>query len=315
MASDETVGLARPKMQGCEYNLWEKDPMTKQAPRITPKNLETKLDTIFSNLDKLSGDNASEFTRALPLFIFGPPGIGKSQIVESLGKKYTMNVETYIASTMDPTQVQGLPFPNVKNKTTQWYPDERFVDQKKNTKVYFFDELNMAPPATQAAFYRLILEGRLGSIDISHALRIGAGNRISDYYNVQQMGLPMATRFEVYVMQPDIDDWIAWAKNKKLNQYVIKYAEYVANTEPTGGNRYAPDRWYCINPNEPSLARATPRSWERVSQLLNIGLNTKEDFIGSLGVYPGEAFETWYRKEIAEEKGIKGKIEYEGGRF
>ncbi len=315
MANEETVGLSGSKMQGCVYDLWAKDPMTNRVPRIRPKDLEIKLDTVFSNLRSLSGDAMTDFTKLLPIFIFGPPGIGKSQIVESLGKKYNINVETYIASTMDPTQVQGLPFPNVKSRTTQWYPDERFMDQEKRTRVYFFDELNMAPPATQAAFYRLILEGRLGAIDISHALRIGAGNRISDYYNVQQMGLPMATRFEVYVMQPDINDWIAWAKSRNLNPYVIKYAEWVARTEPMKGDREVPDRWYCINPNEPSLARATPRSWERVSQLLNIGLSTKEDFVGSLGLYPGEAFESWYRKEVMEKVGKGNAMEYNGGRF
>lgn len=311
--SEEVTGLAKAKMQGCVYNLWAQDPMTKNAPHVTPKVLEAKLDRIFSNLMSLDKQNEAEFTRMLPIFIFGPPGIGKSQIVESLGKKYGVKVETYIASTMDPTQVQGLPFPNSSTRTTEWFPDQRFVDQEKRTRVYFFDELNMAPPATQAAFYRLILEGRLGSIDISHALRIAAGNRVSDYYNVQQMGLPMATRFEVYVMEPDINDWIEWAKQKNLNPYVVKYAEWVRDTNK-GGN--APDTWYCINPDQPSLARATPRSWERVSQLINIGLDTKEDFIGSLGVYPGDFFESWYRKEKDEEKGKKGtNIEYRRGEF
>ena len=318
MANEEKVGLAGTKMQGCQYNLWASDPMTAKAPQITPAQLEQRLDVIFSKLNNLNGTEAYEYTRLLPIFIFGPPGIGKSQIVESLGRKYNVNVETYIASTMDPTQVQGLPFPNVKNKTTEWFPDQRWVSSKteKRTMVYFFDELNMAPPATQAAFYRLILEGRLGSIDISHALRIGAGNRISDYYNVQQMGLPLATRFEIYVMRPDIKDWISWAKKKGLNRYVIEYAEYVLNTEPLNGNPNEPDRWYCINPNEPSLARATPRSWERVSQLLNIGLDTKEDIIGALGVYPGMAFESWYRSKLDEEnKSKKTNIEYKGRGF
>ena len=305
-----------------EGNLWEQDPMTKMAPQITPKELERRLDIIFKHLIDYESKPENErsrleaqYTRLLPIFIFGPPGIGKSQIVESLAQKYNVKVETYIASTMDPTQVQGLPYPNRSNKVTTWFPDERFYDKEKKTRVYFFDELNMAPPATQAAFYRLILEGRLGSIDISHALRIGAGNRVSDYYNVQQMGLPLATRFEVYLLKPDIKEWIEWARKHELNPYVIEYAEQAMyrDRENTG----EPSDWFCINPKEPSLARATPRSWERLSKLLSIGLDTKEDIIGAIGFNPGMRFFEWYKKKKEEkEKGNIGRsVDYPGGVF
>ena len=304
-----------------EGNLWEQDPMTKMAPQITPKELERRLDIIFSNLMDYESKPEDEkkrleaqYTRLLPIFIFGPPGIGKSQIVESLAQKYNVQVETYIASTMDPTQVQGLPYPDRGNKVTTWFPDERFHDEQKKTRIYFFDELNMAPPATQAAFYRLILEGRLGSIDISHALRIGAGNRVSDYYNVQQMGLPLATRFEVYLLKPNIKEWIDWAEQNKLNRYVIEYAREAMYGDNL--NSGEPSAWFCINPKEPSLARATPRSWERLSKLISIGLDTKEDIIGAIGFNPGTRFSNWYTKKKEEEKGNKGPgIKYKGVTF
>jgi hypothetical protein len=290
--------------------------MIMDAPRITPAQFSQKLKKIFEALLSTRGQETSQYTKLLPIFVFGPPGIGKSQIIESLASVFTgIKVETYIASTMDPTQVQGLPYPNRTKKTTEWYPDERFVKEKENTRIYFFDELNMAPAATQAAFYRLILEGKLGNIDISHALRIGAGNRVSDYRDIKQMSLPLATRFEVYVMEPDINDWITWAKNKGLNKYVIEYAEFARDNVPINDNPSAPSRWYCINPEKPSLARATPRSWERVSQMLNIGLDTKEDVIGSLGLHPGLAFQSWYMEHVDKNPKSRSDFEIRGVKF
>jgi len=317
----QTVNPSVSEIPCSEGNLWEQDPMTKMAPQITPKELERRLDIVFRNLMDYESKPEEEkkrleaqYTRLLPIFIFGPPGIGKSQIVESLGEKYNVQVETYIASTMDPTQVQGLPYPVRSEQATTWFPDIRFKDTQKKTRIYFFDELNMAPPATQAAFYRLILEGRLGSIDISHALRIGAGNRVSDYYNVQQMGLPLATRFEVYLLKPNVSDWIEWAEQNKLNRYVIEYAREAMYGDNL--NTGEPPAWFCINPKEPSLARATPRSWERVSKLITIGLDTQEDIIGALGFNPGKRFYNWYVKKKEEEKGNKGPgIEYRGVTF
>ena len=47
---------------------------------------------------------------------------------------------------------------------------------------------------------------------------------------------------------------------------------------------------YYVNPEDPGQAAATPRSWERLSQVLAIGLNTKQDIEGSVGHEPGVEF-------------------------
>ena len=79
----------------------------------------------------------------------------------------------------------------------------------------------MALTAMQATFYRIFLEGRVRNIDISKALRIGAGNRIGDYEYVQRMGLPMVTRFQVYLIRPDLGEWLKWAAVRDINDYVL----------------------------------------------------------------------------------------------
>ncbi|MGC8692572.1 MAG: hypothetical protein ACP5RZ_06145 [Thermoplasmata archaeon] len=150
----------------------------------------------------------------------------------------------------------------------------------------------MALTAMQAAFYRIFLEGRVGNIDISNALRIGAGNRIGDYENVQRMGLPMATRFQVYLIRPDLQEWLEWAAEHDLNDYILYYLNQVWSQ--TRGDK--DPRWFCINPDSPSIARATPRSWTRLSKLLDIGLDYKEDILGSLGMIPGTGFYKWYEE-------------------
>jgi len=304
----------------CGHEIWDAEPLVGKISGdfanqlITIKDLEMRLDKIFSAFRGME--------KPVPIFIIGPPGVGKTELVLELGRKNNLTVHTYIASTMDPTQVMGLPYPvhprgEQRTGTTVWYPDQTFVvGNQGEGHVYFFDELNMAPPATQAAFYRLILEGRLGNIDISRALRIGAGNRTQDYENVQRMGLPLATRFQIYLLRADIDSWLDWASENDINDFILYYLYQVSVQMKAKGNMNDA-RWFCINPEVPGFARATPRSWTRLSRLMDIGLDGKEDVLGALGSVPGTLFHEWYviAKRMVTEKGkatYRKGMEYEG---
>lgn len=270
----------------CGEELWNTDPLTtgwdrNQPIKITPAKFKEKLKTIVEAYKNSS--------KNIPIFVIGPPGVGKTEIVNEVGKEYDLEIHTYIASTMDPTEVIGLPFRDRGKEYVVWYPDREFVQPNSaKNHLYFFDELNMAPPSTQAAFYRLILEGRVGNIDISDALRIGAGNRLGDFEYVQRLGLPMATRFQIYLLQPSMSEWMDWAMKNDINPFIMKYVSMLDTTLDCD------PRWFCINSVTPSLARATPRSWVRLSKLLDIGLDGKDDIYGSLGVLPGSVFYEWY---------------------
>jgi len=274
---------------------------------ITVRDLYNKLKTLipfFEGKEKLT------------VFLLGPPGVGKTDVILQVAKDYGLNVQVYIASTMDPTQVMGVPFPNREKGTTEWFVDERFVVPNNGEGyIFFFDEINMAPPAIQSALYQLILTGRLGKIDISRAWRIGAGNRITDFENVQRMGLPMATRFQLYFIKPDIETWLGWAVENNINDFILYYL-YQVSIQMKSKKTDDDPRWFYINNELPGLARATPRTWARLSMLMDAGLDSKEDFTGALGAIPGTHFYEWYYKAKALVKDKKIiKYEKEGMRF
>jgi MoxR-like ATPase len=76
--------------------------------------------------------------------------------------------------------------------------------------VFFFDELNTATPSVQAAFYRIILEGKLDNIDISKYPRLGAGNRSADLAAVQRMPTPLVSRFLHMTLEPSKERLLYW---------------------------------------------------------------------------------------------------------
>ena len=236
---------------------------------------------------------AKETGIVIPVFIYGGPGVGKTEIVNQIGKELGAKVETYIASTMDPTEIRGIPVPLPRSSPqySEWLPQKNWLTAKNDFKIYFFDELNLAPASTQAAFYRLILEGKLDTIDISKSMRIAAGNRSSDVSTIRNLSLPLATRFEMYWLTPNLQGWLRWASTHGIRSEVMDYlTEY-------------PNQLYCVNPGMQDIAKATPRGWERVSNLLKIGLNKKEDIAGSIGLDPALKFLAWLAQ-----KPVKGPV-------
>src|SRR5262245_45256806 len=60
-----------------------------------------------------------------PVMLWGPPGIGKSEIVFQLGARKKCKVIEYRANLREPVDVRGIPVPDVKAGVTRWLvPDE-----------------------------------------------------------------------------------------------------------------------------------------------------------------------------------------------
>jgi MoxR-like ATPase len=46
----------------------------------------------------------------VPTLLWGHPGVGKSRFIEKLGRELGFEVFTIIGSTLDPTDIRGLPY-------------------------------------------------------------------------------------------------------------------------------------------------------------------------------------------------------------
>ena len=123
-----------------------------------------------------------------PLFLWGPPGVGKSEmcqhVVDSgeLGKAKLIDIR---ASLLDPTDVRGFPAPDLANNRMVWLPPVDFPTEeeaaKYDTIVMLFDELNSGAQSVQAALYQLILNKKVGQYELPKNVKIvAAGNRESD---------------------------------------------------------------------------------------------------------------------------------------
>ena len=192
-----------------------------------------------------------------PVFLWGPPGIGKSDIVKQIGEDAGREVIDVRLALWEPTDIKGIPYYNSDKGAMVWAPPAELPTDPESTAIIFLDELNSAPPAVQAAAYQLILNRRVGTYQLPKGVDVvAAGNREGDRGVTYRMPAPLANRFVHLEMKVDFDDWQDWATLNKVNPDVVGYVGF------------AKQDLYDFDPKSPSKAFATPRSWVFVSDLL-----------------------------------------------
>jgi hypothetical protein len=135
----------------------------------------------------------------LPVLIWGEPGIGKSATLQQLAAGLGLPMETVIASVHEPSDFAGLPIVGDSPATDgvpMAPPDWAVRLARTGSGLIFFDELSSAPPAVQAALLRVVLERRVGSLQLPEPIRIvAAANPPSSAADGWHLAPPLANRF------------------------------------------------------------------------------------------------------------------------
>ena len=196
-------------------------------------------------------------TTRRPVFLWGPPGIGKSDIVKQIGDDAGREVVDVRLALWEPTDIKGIPYYNAEQGKMVWAPPAELPTDPESTAIIFLDELNSAPPAVQAAAYQLVLNRRVGTYSLPKGVDIiAAGNREGDRGVTYRMPSPLANRFIHLEAKVDFDDFQDWATLNKVHPEVVGYVGF------------AKQDLYDFDPKGSSKAFATPRSWVFVSDLL-----------------------------------------------
>ena len=231
-------------------------------------------------------DTIKIYRRAnIPCFIFGAPGVGKSQQVHQAAEgKRVIDVRL---SMLDPVDLRGLPLieRGESGANVAWArPD--FIPQD-GEGILFFDELNTASVAVQNAALQIILDRKCGSHKLGDGWYVcAAGNKSSHRAHVQPMSAPLRNRFAIVNYEPDVKSWTTWAFGAGVHDDVVGFLNFRPALLST-------------DPKDEYENFASPRAWDRVSQLIGSGTDDMEFVTGIIGKGAAAEFDG-YRRELKD---------------
>ena len=231
------------------------------------------------------------------LFMWGPPGIAKSSVVEQVCDELGYQLIDVRLTQMEPTDLRGIPVPIQQKAAIGGNTDEKVVvewaipallpkraagkrvaelvnpdtNEAYNGAVILLDELPNAAPSVQAGSYQLVLDGRLGEYIVpDNVIVMAAGNRDTDKGATFKMPTPLMNRFTHIEMRTDFEDFqnfaLATGFNKDVVGYLTAFKHELFQFEATSASR----------------GFATPRSWEAVSDILRDDPNLPEEVLMAL---------------------------------
>lgn len=195
-------------------------------------------------------------------FLQSSPGVGKSSGVNSIGNEYGLKVIDVRLSSLEPTDLQGLPWFN--NGKAQFQPFDLFplestpIPKGYSGWILFLDEFNSASRAVQAAAYKVVLDRMIGNHKLhDKCFIICAGNKTSDNAITTRLSTAMLSRLVHINLEVDFEDWRDnFAIPNSIDERIIAYLSMY------------PKKLMEFDPEREDQTFACPRTWEFVSKLI-----------------------------------------------
>lgn len=188
-----------------------------------------------------------------PVFIWGPPGIGKSSIVQQFARSVGLPCVSLLGSQLAPEDIIGVP--QIVDSVSRFCPPAMIA--RSEPYCLFLDELNACSHEVQKAFYSLIHERRIGEYELPvGSIVIGAGNRSQDSAIVKPMSSALMNRLVHVHLRVSHRDWLAWALENNIHSLVVEYIQ--TRTDQL---------W--TQPPKHEEPFSTPRSWHMLSDALH----------------------------------------------
>ena len=191
-------------------------------------------------------------------FLWGEPGVGKSESVQQFARKNSMLLEDIRLTQLDAPDLQGLKWVDETGGVTKSYRPE-FFPVENMPGVLFLDELTAAEPRMQATAYQLVLDRRVGPHKLPDKwMVIAAGNSPEDGAISYKMGSALSDRFVHIHVIAHPQDWIDWAIENKIHPTVVSFIKVKPEFLTTVAGQA----------KSIQLIAPSPRSWARISDVM-----------------------------------------------
>lgn len=230
-------------------------------------------DTIQAYLKKNEyGEYTIPYIRQRPLLLIGPPGIGKTQIMEQIAQECQIGLVSYTITHHTRQSAIGLPLIEKKTFAGRPYAVTEYTMSEIVAAVYgqieqtglnegilFIDEINCVSETLAPTMLQFLQYKSFGSHKIPEGWIIAAAGNPPEYNkSVREFDVVTLDRLRMIPVEPDWDVWKEYAEQAGVHPAVRSYLQL----KP---------QYFCrIETTVDGKLFATPRGWEDLSELLAV---------------------------------------------
>jgi hypothetical protein len=198
-----------------------------------------------------------------PVFIWGPPGIGKSSIVRNFAEQVGLPCVSLLGSQLAPEDLIGVP--QIIDGVSRFCPPSLIA--RREAYCLFLDELNACTHEVQKAFYSLIQDRRIGEFLLPEgSIVVGAGNRAQDSAIVRPMSSALMNRMVHVHLKASHRDWLEWAYQNDIHPLVLEYLQlrpdHLWSQPPKHEEPFStPRAWHMLSDALKAFGEPLPESW------------------------------------------------------
>lgn len=209
----------------------------------------------------------------IPAILMGTPGIGKTSCPKQVAAELGIGCVVEDGSSLDPVDVRGVLIPDMKTRESFFTRPAIFPGKDAGKKgLLVIDELGGCAQATQKALQTILLERRSGSHRLPQGwLPVGTANYAADGAGAYTLLTSLEDRGIVMNVVSDPQIWKEdFAIPQGINHRIISFINWRPECLNTFAKRNKGDR---------GKGFASERSWEKLSRLLDIGLDDDDDIL------------------------------------
>lgn len=210
--------------------------------------------------------------RQRPILLMGPPGIGKTQIMEQIARECRIGLVSYTITHHTRQSAVGLPY--IREKTyggrtqsvTEYTMSEiiaSIYDKMQcsglNEGILFLDEINCVSETLAPAMLQFLQNKTFGSHAVPEGwIIVAAGNPPEYNKSVRDFDMVTLDRVRCMNVEPDFPIWKEYAKKEHMHPAILSYLEL------------HPSHFYRAEADVDGLKFVTARGWEDLSHLMKI---------------------------------------------
>lgn len=235
---------------------------------------QAKTEIMHSVSAYLAKNEAGEYKipaiRQRPILLMGPPGIGKTQIMEQIARECRIGLVAYTITHHTRQSAVGLPFIREKEYDGKTYSVTEYTMSEIIASVYqkmedsglkegilFIDEINCVSETLAPTMLQFLQCKTFGNQAVPEGwIIVAAGNPPEYNKSVRDFDMVTLDRVRYLDIEADFKVWKEYAKEKHIHNAILSYLEL------------HPKNFYRVEADVDGLQFVTARGWEDLSNLM-----------------------------------------------